>query len=71
MKLQLSELTTERKWRSATGIDKARFNNLLAVFKENYQERYGKSIEQKQASEKGFNFVSVTRKNYYILRYLA
>ncbi|MDY6993850.1 MAG: hypothetical protein SVR94_14785 [Pseudomonadota bacterium] len=56
MKLQLSELTTERKWRSATGMDKARFNKLLAVFKASYQERYGKSIEQKQASEKRFEF---------------
>lgn len=57
MKLQLSELTTERKWRSATGMDKERYYKLLEIFKVSYQEMYGKSIEQKQTAEKRFEFV--------------
>jgi hypothetical protein len=52
IKLKISELTTERKWRSATGMNKERFNKLLELFSLSYQETHGKSIEDKQAAEK-------------------
>ena len=55
MKMQLSELTTERKWRAATGLNKERFYKLLERFKASYETQYKKSIEQKQAAEKHFD----------------
>lgn len=33
MKLKLSELRIERKWRSATGMDQERYYKLLEIFK--------------------------------------
>lgn len=56
MKLKISELTTERKWRSATGMNKERFDKLLELFSLSYQERHGKSIEDKQAAEKRIEY---------------
>ena len=56
MKMQLSELTTERKWRAATGLDEKRFYKLLERFKIAYEGLYKKSIEQKQEAEKHFEF---------------
>lgn len=56
MKMQLSELTTERKWRSATGLNKDLFYVLLEYFKLAYKEIHGKTIEQKQEAEKRFDF---------------
>ncbi|MCV6637570.1 hypothetical protein [Candidatus Albibeggiatoa sp. nov. NOAA] len=60
MKLKIEELTTERKWRSATGMDKTRFNKLLALFINSYKEIHNKSIEEKQAAEKRLEFVIKT-----------
>ena len=40
MKMQLSELTTERKWRAATGLNEERFYKLLERFKVAYEELY-------------------------------
>ncbi|NJO16055.1 MAG: hypothetical protein HC877_09975 [Thioploca sp.] len=56
MKMQLSELTTERKWRAATGLNEERFYKLLERFKVAYEALYKKSIEQKQEAEKHFDF---------------
>jgi len=56
MKIKVSELTTERKWRASTGMNKERFYKLLGNFEESYKETYGKSIADKQASEKRFEF---------------
>jgi hypothetical protein len=56
MKMQLSELTTERKWRAATGLNQERFYKLLERFKASYERQYKKSIEQKQEAEKHFDF---------------
>jgi hypothetical protein len=56
MKMQLSELTTERKWRAATGLNEDRFYKLLERFKVAYEALYKKSIEQKQEAEKHFDF---------------
>jgi hypothetical protein len=33
MKMPLSELTTERQWRAATGLNKERFYKMLERFK--------------------------------------
>jgi len=56
MKMQLSELTTQRKWRAATGLNEERFYKLLERFKAAYEGVYKKSIEQKQEAEKHFEF---------------
>lgn len=49
MKLQIADLTTERKWRAATGTTPARFEKLLLLFTASYLELYGKSVAQRQA----------------------
>lgn len=48
MKIQLSDLTTERKWRAATGFDKQRFEKLLKLFKEFHVKIYGKPVQERQ-----------------------
>ena len=48
MKIQLSELTTERKWRAATGFDKQRFEKLVELFKKYYVKIYGKPVRERQ-----------------------
>ena len=49
MKLQISDLTTERQWRATIGYDQARFTKLLALFTTSYFELYGKSVAERQA----------------------
>jgi hypothetical protein len=49
MRLQISDLTTERQWRAAIGYDQARFEKLLALFTASYLELYGQSVAQRQA----------------------
>lgn len=44
MKLQLSDLKTERQWRAATGLNQARFQTLLGCFTEGYHELHGGSV---------------------------
>ena len=53
MKLQISDLTTERKWRAATGTNQARFDKLLILFTASYFELHGKTIAQRQADSVG------------------
>jgi hypothetical protein len=48
MKIRVSDLTTERKWRAATGCDKQRFEKLLELFKKVYMEIHGQSVEERQ-----------------------
>lgn len=48
MKLQISDLTTERQWRAAIGADQARFEKLLVLFTASYFELFGKSVAQRQ-----------------------
>ena len=43
MKLQISDLTTERQWRAAIGADQARFAKLLGLFTASYRELFGHS----------------------------
>jgi hypothetical protein len=40
MKFNISDLKTDRQWRSVTGLDKNRFNKLLESFKQTYIETY-------------------------------
>lgn len=47
MKLDISALRTKRKWRSATGITKEKFEILLGFFQESYESIYGKTIEER------------------------
>lgn len=50
MRLQISDLTTERKWRAATGTNQIRFEKLLILFVASYQEIHGKTLAERQAS---------------------
>lgn len=49
MKLQLSDLKTERQWRAATGLDEKRFLKLLRLFTASYLKKYGSSVGARQA----------------------
>lgn len=49
MKLQIADLTTERQWRAAIGVDQARFEKLLVLFTASYGELLGHSMAQRQA----------------------
>lgn len=49
MKLQLSDLKTERQWRAATGYDQARFEKLLVQFTASYLNLYGCPVATRQA----------------------
>jgi hypothetical protein len=53
MRLQISDLTTERKWRAATGTNQARFEKLLVLFTVSYFELHGKTLAQRQADSVG------------------
>jgi hypothetical protein len=53
MKLQISDLTTERKWRAATGMNHARFEKLCVLFSVSYLELHGKTLAQRQADSVG------------------
>ena len=48
MKIQLSDLTTERKWRAATGFNKQRFEKLLELFKKSYLKIDEKPVKERQ-----------------------
>ena len=49
MKLSIVDLRTDRHWRSATGLDQKRFEKLLTLLPDAYEQIYGQSIEQRQA----------------------
>ena len=64
--MQLSELTTERKWRA--GLNDEIFYKLLERFKVAYETLYKKSIEQKQEAEKHVDFcISNEEELFYII----
>ena len=46
MKLDILDLTTERQWRSSTGLTKEKFEILLGFFQESYEKIYGKTIQE-------------------------
>ncbi|WP_394992997.1 hypothetical protein [Emticicia sp.] len=47
MKLDILDLTTERQWRSATGLTKEKFELLLTFFQKAYENLYGKTIQER------------------------
>jgi len=49
MKLQLSDLNTDREWSAATGCTKAQFEKLLVLFAASYLELYQKPVAERQA----------------------
>jgi len=49
MKLQIADLTTERQWRATLGVDRARFEKLLALFTASYRALFGHSVADRQA----------------------
>ena len=53
MKLQISDLTTERQWRAAIGADQARFEQLLVLFTASYGALFGHSVAHRQADLEG------------------
>ena len=48
MKFSVSDLRTDRQWRSVTGLDKNRFYKLLEHFKETYIETYSLPLHDRQ-----------------------
>jgi hypothetical protein len=49
MKLQITDLTTERKWRAATGTTQPKFTLLLDLFTASYLMLFGQTVAQRQA----------------------
>lgn len=49
MKLQKSELKTDRQWRAATGFDQSRFEKLLALFRKSYFNLFGRTVVDRHA----------------------
>lgn len=44
MKIKITDLKTDRHWRSATGYDEKRFYKLLNFFKKSYEEIFGRNM---------------------------
>ena len=49
MNISTASLTTERRWRSATGYDENRFRKLLSIFEDAYYEKFGKTLLERKA----------------------
>lgn len=49
MNISTTSLTTERRWRSATGYDENRFRKLLSIFEDAYYEKFGKTLLERKA----------------------
>lgn len=49
MKLQISDLNTDREWSAAIGYTQTQFEKLLVLFTASYLELYGKPIAERQA----------------------
>ena len=49
MKLQISDLNTDREWSAATGCTKTQFEKLLVLFAKSYLELYGRPVAERQA----------------------
>jgi hypothetical protein len=68
MKLQISDLKTERQWRAATGFDQTRFEQLLGLFTASYLSLYGQSVAARQADlEVTASLTSETELLYFTL----
>ena len=49
MKISITDLKTERQWRATTGYDQRRFEELLLVFEQKYQDIFQEKIEEIKA----------------------
>jgi hypothetical protein len=49
MKLQITDLTTDRQWCAATGFTSEQFAKLLALFTQSYFELYGQTVATRHA----------------------
>ena len=49
MKLKISDLRTDRRWRATTGLDQSRFEKLLVSFSDSYHEKYGQTVAERQS----------------------
>jgi hypothetical protein len=49
MKISISDLKTERQWRSATGYDKDRFDKIVPLLERVYLNKYQKSLPERKA----------------------
>ena len=49
MKLQISDLHTDREWGAATGCTQTQFEKLLVLFTAGYLELYGQPVAERQA----------------------
>lgn len=49
MKLSITDLKTDRQWRSATGLDSRRFHILLSFFEKSYQELFSQTLQERQS----------------------
>jgi hypothetical protein len=55
LKIGISDLTTDRKWRACIGLDAKRFYKLLPLFSMSYEELFQESITSKQAENPAGN----------------
>jgi len=49
MKINVSELRTDRQWRAVTGLDKNRFYKLLEEFEHSYAETHSRPLKDRLA----------------------
>ena len=49
MKLQISDLTTDRQWIASTGCTQPQFRKLVILFTASYLELHGKSVAERQS----------------------
>lgn len=49
MNISLNQLKTERQWRSATGMDKSRFEILLSAFQVAYERHFNRTLTERQS----------------------
>lgn len=50
MNFKLSDLKTERQWRSSTGLTQAQFSKLSVHFEQSYAEMYGRTLAERTAA---------------------
>jgi hypothetical protein len=49
MKLQMTDLTTDRQWCAATGYTATQFDKLLSLFTQSYLKLYGQTVAERPA----------------------
>jgi hypothetical protein len=68
MSLSYKDISTDRQWRSATGLSQQKFTFLAAELGKVYQERYGVSVEEKIRNVKQqFIFATYEEMLFFVL----